>query len=580
MSIPYTPGLADAAQDAFAGQAFADPGSSAYAAADPARVDAKYFLKPVQDEILSLHAGRVASASYRRTWTCVSGLNVGDPVYVSANDTVALADATTAAKAQVIGFVRYKPTTTTCYIEHFRYVSGLSGGTAGAAVCLSDAGGFSASAGTVAKIVGQWITATEALLHATQSSALVSAISGGSASFVPKFASASTLALSAYADNGTDGLFAKIGSTALTANDIVCKWRNGTEPGAYAATSGAGAGVYFRGQDAQSGSGQPGGSFYFRPGARGTTGNRAEVYIMDSDGGSQSLSFKCTGGSSGTISYNGANIPIVFSINTTNSFAVTPAFSGSITASEQGPWGFWTKKAFYLSPNSTAQSLGLGAHSTTAFQFFTSATQSDSTTCLLLGSNTAPAAYLAAADTDGKDAIFRTQSGGAHASNNPDGGDFAIHLGSKGSGGSGSNGEFLVYSPANSLNVLGCRSDRINRQDFWQYVTPSSGFTSDATPATIASLTLADAHVYHIRVRVLGVRTDGTVRESYEFLLTAYRTGAGSASILDTTTVHAPAAPTWTVACAASGNDIDVNVTGTAHGINWFSEIGYAQLGE
>lgn len=168
---------------------------------------------------------------------------------------------------------------------------------------------------------------------------------------------------------------------------------SGSAPASYTAAAGAGIDVHFRAQDAAAGSGQPGGSFYFRPGNRGTTGNRAEFYILDSDGGSQSLSFKCTGGSSGLISYNGANIPIVFSINTTNSFAVTPTFSGSITASEQGSWGFWTKKAFYLSPNSTSQSLGLGAHSTTAFQFFTSATQSDSTTCLLLGANTAPSAY-------------------------------------------------------------------------------------------------------------------------------------------------------------------------------------------
>lgn len=164
-AVTYTPASTDANEDAFSGQAYIDP--KGYIVFNGQRIDAKYFLKPVQDEILALLSGRVASSAYRQTWTCIAGLNVGDPVYVSANDTATLALATTEATAAVIGYVRYKPSTTTCYIDHFQYKSGLSGLTAGSPVYLTDAGGFSATPGTVPKVVGVAITATEALVHAS-----------------------------------------------------------------------------------------------------------------------------------------------------------------------------------------------------------------------------------------------------------------------------------------------------------------------------------------------------------------------------------------------------------------------------
>lgn len=276
---------------------------------------------------------------------------------------------------------------------------------------------------------------------------------------------------------------------------------------------------------------------------------------------------------------NSENSKIIFTISGSNCFAINTSIDTGTADASQGSFGFWTCKSFFMGAAGASSDITVGRKGATILRLTAGAETDASTFLMASGTGSAPSAYTNSSDTAGKDCIFRTQSGGAHSAANPRGGNFAIHLGSKGAGGSGNNGEFLVYSPANSLNLLGCRSDRINRQDFWQYVTPSSGFTADATPTTINSLTLSDNYVYHIRVRVLGIRTDGTVRESHEFLLTAYRNGGG-ASIQDTTTVHAPAAPTWTVACATSGNDVQVNVTGTAHNINWFSEINYAQLSE
>jgi hypothetical protein len=47
MSVSYTPNKADAKFQNFTGQAFDDP--VAYSAANAKRIDAKFFLKPLQD---------------------------------------------------------------------------------------------------------------------------------------------------------------------------------------------------------------------------------------------------------------------------------------------------------------------------------------------------------------------------------------------------------------------------------------------------------------------------------------------------------------------------------------------------
>lgn len=168
MATTYTPDKANATEDAYAGRDMTDP--YAYAAYDAKRLDAKYRGQEWDNEILALHAGRVASKGYRKTYTCVSGLAVGDPVYISANDTATKATAASTTTNKVIGFVRYKPTTTTCYIDHFVVKTSVSTGkTAGADVYLTDSGGYDSSAGTVATIVGKWLNATDVVLYASPS---------------------------------------------------------------------------------------------------------------------------------------------------------------------------------------------------------------------------------------------------------------------------------------------------------------------------------------------------------------------------------------------------------------------------
>ncbi len=61
-----------------------------------------------------------------------------------------------------------------------------------------------------------------------------------------------------------------------------------------------------------------------------------------------------------------------------------------------------------------------------------------------------PGAYAESADDDAPDCWLRTSGGGAHTSNNPDGGDFNIALGAPGSGGSGVGGNFNVQDSANN----------------------------------------------------------------------------------------------------------------------------------
>lgn len=165
MGTDYTIDKANAEQDAWSNPAtLTDP--VAYSSEDSARVTAKYFGQPVLEELLALINSRVSSKAYNKVWTCIAGLNVGDPVYISAADTVALALATTEATAKVVGFVRYKPTTTTCLIEHFQFKTGLAGLTAGADVFLSNAGGFAATAGTFERRLGVALDTDEAIVSA------------------------------------------------------------------------------------------------------------------------------------------------------------------------------------------------------------------------------------------------------------------------------------------------------------------------------------------------------------------------------------------------------------------------------
>jgi hypothetical protein len=165
----YIPDPTHAQQDAFLVQTLRD--QIDYPTVDPSRLDAKFMMYPVVCEILGLLQSRVANLSYMQVFNCDVSLQLGSPIYVDAANHVANANATDAAHAKVVGFVRSKPTTNTCLVSHFRYASGLSGLTPGAAVYLTDIGGYSATAGTFTKVLGTAISTTEALCEADPRSA-------------------------------------------------------------------------------------------------------------------------------------------------------------------------------------------------------------------------------------------------------------------------------------------------------------------------------------------------------------------------------------------------------------------------
>lgn len=167
-----TPAATNALQDAQVdlSRICVDPVDFSIEGYNTLRWDVFYGRFPAFNEILGLIAGRVSSVAYLQTFNCLAGLNVGDPVYISGNNTVSKADATASPNNRVIGLVRYKPTSTTCYIEHYQYKSGLTG-VAGNPVYLTDAGGFGSAPGTTTRIVGTFISATEALVKADSLSA-------------------------------------------------------------------------------------------------------------------------------------------------------------------------------------------------------------------------------------------------------------------------------------------------------------------------------------------------------------------------------------------------------------------------
>jgi len=176
----YTPASSNASEAAYAGRIITD--LVPYSSYVQSRWDAKYGAQEIMNELLAFRDAAVSGKQYLQQFTCLTGLNVGDPVRISGNNTVVLALATTQANSRVVGFVRHKGTigsassaaALTCYLSHYRYVSGLTGGTAGNPCYLTDAGGFSATAGTYAKVVGVFTSTTEALLVADSVSGIKS----------------------------------------------------------------------------------------------------------------------------------------------------------------------------------------------------------------------------------------------------------------------------------------------------------------------------------------------------------------------------------------------------------------------
>lgn len=166
MSVPNTPSASNAEGYAYTGHTYNTPGSTNYTVHDPDRVDPEFFYMKVQNEILRLIKSGVVSPGYQISYTCGAGDAVGDPVRISSATTVTKALATSEAGSRVFGFISYKPTTTTCYIDHFYNKTGLSGLTVGEPVYLSDTGTVTAAPGTYKRPIGIAYSTTAAILSA------------------------------------------------------------------------------------------------------------------------------------------------------------------------------------------------------------------------------------------------------------------------------------------------------------------------------------------------------------------------------------------------------------------------------
>jgi len=90
--------------------------------------------------------------------------------------------------------------------------------------------------------------------------------------------------------------------------------------------------------------------------------------------------------------------------------------------------------------------------------------------------------------------------------------------------------------------------------------------TTDATQTTVDSLTLLDENTYHVEAEVVGVKSDGSQRASYHLACTAYRTGAGNATLQGAiTSLHTQESDAnWDATFTVNGNDLRVSVTGVA----------------
>jgi hypothetical protein len=103
--------------------------------------------------------------------------------------------------------------------------------------------------------------------------------------------------------------------------------------------------------------------------------------------------------------------------------------------------------------------------------------------------------------------------------------------------------------------------------------------TTDATPATISTITMSDDTAMWIEVHIVARRTSGgNDRAYYQRTALIYRAGGGSATIqmgvLGTVTVESNASYDSTI--TTSGNDVLVRVTGVGStNISWVATIKY-----
>lgn len=83
-------------------------------------------------------SGGAAQSVESSVYSCPSGVSVGDAVQITTADNVDLADASVPADRPVIGFVKSKPTSTTCVLHYYGELGGFTGLTVGATYYLSE----------------------------------------------------------------------------------------------------------------------------------------------------------------------------------------------------------------------------------------------------------------------------------------------------------------------------------------------------------------------------------------------------------------------------------------------------------
>lgn len=91
---------------------------------------------PGEADIVIPGGGGGTGAVLSSVYSCDPGVSVLDAVYLSAADTVALADSDDAMKQPLIGIVESKPTAVTCVVAYYGEVTGFVGLTPGATYFL------------------------------------------------------------------------------------------------------------------------------------------------------------------------------------------------------------------------------------------------------------------------------------------------------------------------------------------------------------------------------------------------------------------------------------------------------------
>jgi hypothetical protein len=110
--------------------------------------------------------------------------------------------------------------------------------------------------------------------------------------------------------------------------------------------------------------------------------------------------------------------------------------------------------------------------------------------------------------------------------------------------------------------------------------------TTNATPTALATVGLADGHVYTIQATVTSRCTGGTGGNAgkgatYKVIGTFKRDASSATQIGTTTVVHAAEdVAAWNAALAVSGNNVLVNVTGAANdSLTWHAMVKISGLG-